>query len=582
MKAYYTSERNAQIVIALLKAHGIKKIIASPGATNVCLVSSMQHDPYFEMYSSVDERSAAYIACGLAAESGEPVALSCTGATASRNYAPGLTEAFYRKLPVLAITSSQPIGRIGHHMPQVTDRRDPAADQVKLSVHLPIVHDEEDEWECVTKVNQALSELKRHGCGPVHINLTTTYSTDFSVQELPAVRVIRRIGYEDELPRLTARNVAIYVGAHLCWSERLTKAVDTFCEHYNGTVICDQTSNYRGRYGIDACLVANQIKYEAACCAPELMIHIGEITGAYMNLRPKQVWRIDSDGEMRDTFKKLSYIFEMEESIFFERYSEAGKTNTSDDSYYKEWTNERTRLEEKIPEIPFSNAWIAQQTLLKLPARAVLHLGILNSLRVWNYCKSNKDVFVYCNTGGFGIDGCVSSLIGASLADRNRLYFGVIGDLAFFYDMNSLGNRHIGNNIRLMVVNNGNGFEFKYHGSFPARSGLGDNVEAYIGAAGHYGNKSHELVKHYASDLGFIYLSASDKKEYINVMESFVQSRLTERPMLLEVFTDSDDESKANYMMETLEISAAVTAKQLAKNMLGEKGVQTVKKIIKR
>ena len=104
---YYTAERNAQIVISLLKSHGIRKIIASPGATNICFVASVQIDPFFEVYSCVDERSAAYMACGLAAESGEPVVISCTGATSSRNYMPGLTEAYYRKLPILAITSSR-------------------------------------------------------------------------------------------------------------------------------------------------------------------------------------------------------------------------------------------------------------------------------------------------------------------------------------------------------------------------------------------------------------------------------------------------------------------------------------------
>ena len=85
MEKYYVSERNVQIVLSLLKVHGVRKVIASPGATNLTLVASMQQDPYFEIYSSVDERSAAYIACGLAAESGEPVVFSCTGATASRN-----------------------------------------------------------------------------------------------------------------------------------------------------------------------------------------------------------------------------------------------------------------------------------------------------------------------------------------------------------------------------------------------------------------------------------------------------------------------------------------------------------------
>ena len=110
----YTNEKNVQIVLALLKAHNIRKVVASPGATNITVVASMQQDPWFEMYSSVDERSAAYIACGLAEESGEPVVLSCTGATASRNYEPGMTEAYYRKLPILALTSTQNTNRIGH------------------------------------------------------------------------------------------------------------------------------------------------------------------------------------------------------------------------------------------------------------------------------------------------------------------------------------------------------------------------------------------------------------------------------------------------------------------------------------
>ena len=113
MEFKYTVEKNVQMLIYLLKAHGIKKVIASPGTTNITFVASMQQDPYFEIYSAADERSAAYMACGLAAESGEPVVISCTGATASRNYVPGLTEAYYRKLPIVAITSAQHLGRIG-------------------------------------------------------------------------------------------------------------------------------------------------------------------------------------------------------------------------------------------------------------------------------------------------------------------------------------------------------------------------------------------------------------------------------------------------------------------------------------
>ena len=150
----------------------------------------MQNDSFFEMYfMRLMNDSAAYVACGLAAESGEPVVLSCTGATASRNYMPGLTEAFYRKLPLIAITSSKSSSMIAQLVAQVTDRTSPPSDVVKRSVLAGIVKDEDDEWDCMIKINQALSTLKQNGGGPIHINLETTHSDDFSVEKLPKARI---------------------------------------------------------------------------------------------------------------------------------------------------------------------------------------------------------------------------------------------------------------------------------------------------------------------------------------------------------------------------------------------------------
>lgn len=173
MEQFYTDERNVQILIALLKKHGIKHIVASPGSTNVTFVGSVQQDSFFEIYSCVDERSAAYMACGLAAEIMQPVVLSCTGATASRNYFPALTEAYYRKLPILAVTSTQEESKIGQLIPQVIDRSIQPADTVKMSVHLQTVKDDDDQWNVMLKANMAILELSHRGYGPVHINLTT-------------------------------------------------------------------------------------------------------------------------------------------------------------------------------------------------------------------------------------------------------------------------------------------------------------------------------------------------------------------------------------------------------------------------
>ena len=103
----YTHNLSIQVLVDLLIKHGIKKAVVSPGTTNLEFIAALQYSGKFDLYSSIDERSAAYMACGIAEECGEPVVISCTGSTASRNNFPGLTEAYYRKLPVLAITSTR-------------------------------------------------------------------------------------------------------------------------------------------------------------------------------------------------------------------------------------------------------------------------------------------------------------------------------------------------------------------------------------------------------------------------------------------------------------------------------------------
>ncbi len=584
MSTNYTNERNVQMLIYLMKQHGIKKVVASPGTNNIAFVASLQNDSFFEMYSSVDERSAAYIACGLAAESGEPVVLSCTGATASRNYLSALTEAFYRKLPVLAVTSTRHFGTIGQLIPQAIDRQNQLNDIAKLSVQIPTIHDSEDEWAYGVMLNKALLELNRRGGGPVHINMVMNRESNFSVKEIPPVKVIRRICSGETRPEIRTKSVAIFVGNHPKWDEELTRAVDEFCEAFNAVVLCDRTSNYNGKYRIFPHLVCSQDLCKYSCAAPELMISIGEISGAYLKVSPEQVWRVSPDGEVRDTYRKLTHVFEMSEIEFFRQYTEQTEKGSTNTDYYNIWKNECSKIEKKIPELPFSNIWVAKQTLPKIPSGSVIHLGILNSLRAWNFFEGDASICGYCNTGGFGIDGCTSSLIGASLSNAQKLFFGIIGDLSFFYDMNSIGNHHIGNNIRLMVINNGKGTEFRNYSHAAAR--FGEDADDYIAAAGHFGNKSNCLLKHYGEALRFDYRSASTKEEYLENLEWFTSSELTDSPLMFEVFTSSDDESNALKLMRNIEVTKSAIINQQAKSVmkeaLGEKGTQFIKKIIKK
>lgn len=308
MAYYYTSARNIQIVIALMKSHGIKRVVTSPGATDLAINFSLQHDPYFELYSCIDERSAAYMACGMAAETGEPVAITCTGATSSRNYMPGLTEAFYRHLPILAITCSRSNSQIGHMINQVTNRTVLPNDIAKVSVQAQAIDTADDEWDVMTKVNKAILGLRQNGGGPCHINLEYAHNADYSIKEIAPVRVINRYTLSHKLPEIKAEKTAIFVGAHHVWTSQLTAAVEKFCEIYNGVVLCDATSNYRGKYEIRIPLICEQMEHKLTGSMFDLMIHIGDVSSTIFD-NTQEIWRVAEDGALCDTFQRLKKYF---------------------------------------------------------------------------------------------------------------------------------------------------------------------------------------------------------------------------------------------------------------------------------
>lgn len=588
MNKHYTDEENAQVVIALLKAHGIRKAVVSPGTTNAPITGSIQNDPFFEVFSAVDERSAAYMACGISAESNEPVVISCTGATASRNYLSGMTEAWYRKLPIIALTSTPSLTEVGHLLPQCIDRSTIPKDVAKVSVTLPVIKDKNDLWDCETKVNMALLEARRGGGGPVHINIATSYKKTFTTKNLPDIRVIKRITPADDLPPIPAGSkIAVALGSHKRFSQKETEALEGFVSTFQAVVLCDHTSSYRGAGRILSALAAAHnvaARSEFQALRPDLIIHIGEISGDYETFgfliaSKAPVWRVSEDGQIRDRFRTLRYIFEMREQDFFTQY--ARYESREKGSYLTSWKQYTDSLACGIPVLPFSNTWIAQEMAGLMPRNATVHFGILNCLRNWNFFDVDANVTVASNVGGFGIDGCVSSLIGASLTNSERLYFAVVGDLAFFYDMNSLGNRHVGNNVRILLVNNGGGGEFKIRTHLCSQ--FGEDADDYLAAAGHFGNKSPVLVKNYVEALGFEYCSASTKDQFKALINRFVRTDACEKPMVLECFTSFEDESTALDLVQRINTaeSGGLLAARIGKRILPSGVVSVLKRALR-
>lgn len=581
MELKYSEEKNVQILLALLKAHNIRRIILNPGSSNLAFSGSVQNDDWFQCFSGVDERHSAYLACGMAAESSEPVVLNCTGATSSRNYMPALTEAYYRKIPILVVTSSQPSRYIGQLIPQVTDRLHLPTDIVRFSVNCPATSTENDAYT-VRILNEAILELRRHGGGPVHVNLEMSYNTKFTAQSLPLIHRISRTYSSDKIwPELKRdAKIAIWIGAHKSFTAKEAAALEAFAMRHNVVVLCDHTSSYHGVRRIQSALLCSQGLRNVTKFAnlkPDLIVHIGEISGdaptaQYLTgLAP--VWRVSEDGELRDTLSKIECVFEMNEDIFFDHYSQENISNT--DEYYKSWYAMDEKTRSLIPMLPFSNPMMARELAKLIPPGSRVHFGILNSLRSWNYFKILNRVETMSNVGGFGIDGCVSSLVGASLVDASKLYFGIFGDLAFFYDMNALGNRHIGRNLRLLVVNNGAGAEFNMYNN--PTSQFAERTNDFIAAGGHFGLKSPKLIRDYAIDLGFEYITASSSDEFATVLPKFT-SMNSGRSILLECFTDLGDESEALRRLNTIEHHVNIGAE--IRKMVPAPVKQLVKKVL--
>lgn len=571
-----TTETNVQIIIQLLKHYNISKIIASPGTTNTAFVYSVQDDPFFSVYSCVDERAAAYLACGLSAESEEPVVISCTGATASRNFLPGLTEAYYRKLPVLALTSTQNVARIGHHVAQVIDNTILPNDTHIYSALLPIVKDEDSLWDCELKCNRAFHLLMAN-IGPVHLNLQTTYEKNYiNVADCKSHRIIFKHHIGDSLPLLKGR-VVVVIGSHKKWKPADHQALEDFAEANNVPILCDHTSNYHGKNKLLFSIVSAQDFYIINSLKPDVLIHIGEISGDYATKRlsGQTVWRVNEDGIARDSYRQLSNLFHMKESEFFSAYI-SNNSIQNDKSFVDALFSLVETAYASLEDLPFSNLWLAQTIAANLPTFSCIHFGILSSLRSWNYFRLPKGVESSSNVGGFGIDGCLSSLIGASLYNTQKLYYLIIGDLAFFYDLNSLGIRHLQPNVRILLVNNGCGTEFRNYNHHAEISGGDPNP--YVSAAGHFGKNPKNLLQNFAESQGFEYLQSSCKEDALPLIQKFIDPNTRFKPILFEVFTDYSQESKALEIINSTLVNTKGSIKKVIKELLGPEALELARK----
>ena len=534
-------------LIAILKAYEINTVVASPGTQNSCFNYLVQNDSHFRCFSCLDERSAAYMAIGLADESKKPIVITCTGATASRNYLSALTEAFYRKVPIIALTFIDSNSNKYNLAPQYIDRTVSQNDIKSVSIQIPKINSDADVEECLTYLNVAISTAIYKN-EPIHINMPSDLNFEYSTDKLPSVWKTEYLS-EDFLIDIDVFNknkVSIFIGSHPEFTNEEINLISDFATKFGIPVICDHTSHYTGANKILSARLAALQRFKDL---PDIIIDLGNVTAEYSYFRvfkQAKIWRISRFGEFKNRNNRpLEKLFICSEKHFFKQML-TFPIKKSD--YYSVLNNQVKKI--KLPELPFCNAFISSEIAKKLSGNKSLHTSILNSIRNINYFELDSSIVLNCNVGGFGIDGAVSTLVGQSINNPNKMCFGIIGDTAFFYDMNVLGNRHINNNLRILLVNNRRSVEFRLKLHI-CQQEIGEAADEFIAAANH--NKGG--AKGWAESCGFKYLKAENKQEFLEQIDDFCNKEY-DKPVLFEVFTTTKDEQDGLELMQTYNCNA--------------------------
>ena len=346
------------------------------------------------------------------------------------------------------------------------------------------------------------------------------------------------------------------------------------------------TSNYYGKYSINAnaflAFCSDALFVERFM--PDIVISIGGLTGDYAlffklfkaDEESFQHWRVSLDGSVIDTFSHLTRVYQMSTEDFFFRMK---ADNISDHQYYALWKDAYAKVTyENVDKMPLSNLYAAIKLSPMIPDNSVMNFAILNSFRSWCYVKNNPTVHSYCNLAAFGIDGCTSMFLGESV-ETDNLSFLITGDLAFFYDLNALGIRHIKNNVRILLCNNNGGMEFKF-GSLYQKT----DVSSYIAADNHFRNSEG-----WARTNGFDYIQVTTKEEFLEASTRFVAH--SDKPIILEIITTPEKEREAALMHNMANMQYSERERQnlklrgFVKNaitpILGESGLRIIRKVIK-
>ncbi len=536
----YTDKKSILILASLLKKHGIKDIVLSPGSRNAPIIHTLTSIKDFYCHRVLDERGAGFFALGLALKSGKPTVVCCTSGSALLNLHPSIAEAFYQKIPLIVISADRPKAWIGQMDGQTLPQTGVFNSLVKLSVNLPEILTQEDQWFSNRLINEAILETTHHENGPVHINIPIAEPLyNFTIKSLPNQRKITRIqgtNDKDFLYKIksinTYKKCMVVVGQmpsnEKPQKEKINLKTSNFvwlAEHLSNNMSLEKEIE-----NFDLIILGLDEKKKKDF-SPELLITYGghivskRLKKFLREYPTKEHWHISPTGEIIDLFGHLTTVFEMRAKDFFLAINNYLEPKES--TYKKLWQEASARIP-KV-DLPYCEITAIGSLINSLPEDCTLHLANSSTIRYAQFFPLKKNIEVLCNRGVNGIEGSLSTALGYAIGSK-KLNFIIIGDLSFFFDMNALGQKNFCENLRILLLNNQGGEIFN---TLP---GIDKNAKSHS-----FITLEHNMkAEGWAKECGFTYLKATSKDELQKNLKKFTSKAKQPMPMLLEVFTDKD------------------------------------------
>ena len=554
----YSSKRSIQILAHLLQQYGIADIVISPGSRNAPLAIHFSEVDSFNCYSIVDERSAAFVAMGMAKSEKKPVAVTCTSGSAVVNYYPAVTEAFYQNIPLLILTADRPTDFVDIFDGQTIRQKDVFHQHSYGDFQL--LEDSKENAEDINfDIIKKAIELCFEKQGPVHINIPLEEPLYELVSELPTFPTVEKTikHKEYEIPANliadwhTSQRIMLLVGTK-DYSPELENQLTQLVKNHSVVVLSEANSNlYHEKFfrHIDR-YIFNFTEEDYKTYAPDLLITVGQnvvskkVKQFLRSARPKQHWHLDEVWQP-DTYFALTEKIEVKPEVFFSKLLKY--INLEPRPYYNLWDILRdkkdARHEQFLNTVEFSDFYFFNKASQTVPENYNIHFSNSSGIRYAQLFDFGKRK-IYCNRGTSGIDGSTSTAMGFAIKNENPTLL-ITGDLSFFYDINGLWNQYIPPFVRIMIFNNGEGNIFKI---IPGPGNANPNTLDEFIATKHRKNAEH-LAKHF----GFSYIRVEDELTLDRVLENFFKPDA--QPKILEVNTygkNSADVQKAyfNFMKE--------------------------------